>query len=89
MQNDCDQLACLLQFISYVYSRLQKLGLCLVLLKLLDVPGTDHDHIVMDWVKDYNNQSCENNFFKNWWKGIIYIYFTGLHNKLTNSSDVQ
>ena len=52
MQNDCDQLACLLQLISYVYSRLQKLGLCLVLLKLLDVPGTDHDHIVMDWVKD-------------------------------------
>ena len=50
MQNDCDQLACLLQLISYVYSRLQKLGLCLVLLKLLDVPGTDHDHIVMDWV---------------------------------------
>ena len=21
-------------------------------LKLLDVPGTDHDHIVMDWVKN-------------------------------------
>ncbi|KAL5516953.1 hypothetical protein EMCRGX_G002412 [Ephydatia muelleri] len=36
-----------------VYSRLQKLGLCLSItstLKLLDVLGTNHDHIVMGWV---------------------------------------
>ena len=38
-----------------MYSRLQKLGLCLSItstLKLLDVLGTNHDHIVMDWVKE-------------------------------------
>ena len=38
-----------------MYSRLQKLGLCLSItstLKLLDVLGTDYDHIVMDWVKE-------------------------------------
>eukprot|EP00731_Ephydatia_muelleri_P010254 Em0005g840a len=38
-----------------VYSRLQKLGLCLSItstLKLLDVLGTNHDHIVMGWVKE-------------------------------------
>ena len=38
-----------------MYSRLQKLGLCLSItstLKLLDVLGTNHDHIVMGWVKE-------------------------------------
>ena len=36
-----------------MYTRLQKLGLCLSInstLKLLDILGADHDRIVKDWV---------------------------------------
>lgn len=43
-----------------VYSRLQKLGLCLSntsTLKLLDILGTDHDHTVMEWVTALSKQT--------------------------------
>ena len=80
-----------------MYSRLQKLGLCLSItstLKPLDVLGTDHYHIVMDWVKELSKLTTTSHVrtifsVKNWWKVIIHIYFTGLHYGLPNSSDVQ
>eukprot|EP00731_Ephydatia_muelleri_P016851 Em0009g1275a len=49
-----------------VYSRLQKLGLCLSItstLKLLDVLGTNHDHIVMDWVKELSKLTTTSHGF--------------------------
>ena len=78
-----------------MYSRLQKLGLCLSItstLKLLDVLGTNHDHIVMDWVKELSKltkTSHVRTISLRIGGKVIYIYFTGLHNRLTNSSDVQ
>ncbi|KAL5506330.1 hypothetical protein EMCRGX_G007948 [Ephydatia muelleri] len=49
-----------------VYSRLQKLGLCLSItstLKLLDVLGTNHDHIVMGWVKELSKLTTTSHGF--------------------------
>eukprot|EP00731_Ephydatia_muelleri_P018431 Em0011g471a len=51
---------------THVYSRLQKLGLCLSItstLKLLDVLGTNHDHIVMDWVKELSKLTTTSHGF--------------------------
>eukprot|EP00731_Ephydatia_muelleri_P000852 Em0001g852a len=47
-----------------VYARLQKLGLCLSInstLKLIDILGDDHDHLVKDWVTTLTTQTASSN----------------------------
>eukprot|EP00731_Ephydatia_muelleri_P004086 Em0002g262a len=49
-----------------VYARLQKLGLCLSInstLKLIDILGDDHDHLVKDWVTTLTTQTASSNGF--------------------------
>ena len=47
-----------------MYARLQKLGLCLSInstLKLIDILGDDHDHLVKDWVTTLTTQTASSN----------------------------
>ena len=62
-----------------MYSRLQKLGLCLSItstLKLLDVLGTNHDHIVMDWVKELSKLTTTSHVRTISLRKVLYIFIS-------------